>query len=57
MNFSGKPVAGLTVTLNGLGAWAKVRSVERGSLQLERRGDAFAVTLPLSGPDMLLLDD
>jgi len=56
MNFTGRPLAALTVTLRGLGPWSAVRSVERGRLLLEANGEASRITLPLDVADMLLLD-
>ncbi len=56
MNFSGTPLPSVTVSLRGLGAWSKVRSVERGPLQLESGEGVTNVTLPLDVADMLLLD-
>ena len=56
MNFSGKPITELTVTLHGLTKAVRVRSVERGRLQPEFRDGNMIVALPLNVTDMLLID-
>lgn len=56
MNYSGKPVAQLTVRISGLAATKSIRSVRQGTLRPQFvEGDAF-VTLPLDVADMLLID-
>lgn len=56
MNYTGKPVASLKVTLRGLGSWSRVRSVERGDLSIVADGGIATVALPLDVADMLLFD-
>lgn len=56
MNYTARPLAALTVRINGLTGAKKVRSVERGELKAEVRDGATIVTLPLDVADMLLVD-
>jgi len=56
MNYTGKPIARLTVRVNGLSRAKAVRSVERGPLEPHFAGGAMHVTLPLHTADMLLID-
>lgn len=56
MNFSGRPLESVSVTLNGLGPLASVRSVERGALNAQASGGSLLVTLPLDVADMLLFE-
>jgi len=55
MNFTGKPIAKLTVKIPGVKA-AKVTSVERGNLIAQYQGDVLVVELPLDVADMILID-
>lgn len=56
VNWSGKPVAALEVTIRGVDKASKVRSVERGELKFEQTKDGLRVMLPLDAADMLLID-
>lgn len=56
MNFTGKSIDNLTVTIAGLANPRAVRSVERGKLKAETKDGATVVTLPLAVADMLLID-
>jgi hypothetical protein len=56
MNFSGHPIAYLTVRIDGLAKAKSIRSVRRGTLQPTVEGDATIVTLPLDVADMFLID-
>ena len=56
MNFTGAPIASLTVTINGLERAKRVRSVERGTLTPDFRDGAMVLTLPIDVTDMLLID-
>lgn len=56
MNYTGKPLATLTVRIPGAAGAKAVRSVERGVLRAESREGALVVTLPLAVADMLLID-
>jgi len=56
INYTGKPIAKLTVKINGIAAAKSVRSVERGELMPTFRNGSMIVTLPLEVADMLLID-
>lgn len=56
MNYSGQPVAHLTVRLNDLTTVKSIRSVQRGNLRPEVIDGQTVVTLPLDIADMLLID-
>ena len=56
MNYSGTPVAHLSVRINGLAKAKSIRSVQRGALRPEFVDGATVVTLPLDIADMLLID-
>lgn len=56
MNYTGKPIAELTVLLNGLKKARQVSSVERGKLKYTKQDGNIVVTLPLGITDMLLID-
>ena len=56
MNYTGKPIADLTVRVNGLSGARTVRSVERGALRPRFAGGAMILTIPLDVADMLLID-
>lgn len=56
LNYSGKAIENLTVTIAALPDVRSVRSVERGVLKHERRDGGIVVTLPLDVADMLLID-
>jgi hypothetical protein len=56
MNFTGKKLDKLTVTINGLTNAKAIRSVEQGKLKTETQKGATVVTLPLDVADMLLID-
>jgi len=56
MNYTGKPIANLTVKINGLPRVRSVRSVERGELKAEIGDRAAIIRLPLDVADMLLID-
>lgn len=56
MNYSGTPVARLSVPINGLAKTKSIRSVQRGALRPEFVDGAAVVTLPLDIADMLLID-
>lgn len=56
MNYTGKAVEKLTVTVNGCGKAKSVSSVEQGSLKPEFNNSAMMVTIPLGVTDMLLID-
>ncbi|MFP4055752.1 MAG: hypothetical protein ACLF0G_02665 [Candidatus Brocadiia bacterium] len=56
MNYTGKPIARLTVTVCDLPSARRVRSVQRGALSPRFREGAMVVELPLEVADMLLID-
>ena len=56
VNYTGKPIANLTVKVRGVGETAKVRSVVRGGLKPEFVGGTMVVRLPLAVADVLLID-
>jgi hypothetical protein len=56
MNYSGVPVARLTVRVAGIDSVRSVRSVERGPLRGEVRAGTLVVSLPFDVADMLLID-
>jgi len=57
MNFTGKPIAHLTVRFNDGQPIKKIRSVEQGALKHTVNADgSVEVTLPLEIADMLLID-
>ena len=56
LNYTGKPIARLTVRVRGLRRAKAVRSVERGSLEPKFAHGAMTVALPLDAADMLLID-
>jgi len=56
INYTGKPIAKLTVTIAGLGAAKSVRSIERGVLKPTFQNGNMTVELPLEVADMLLID-
>ncbi len=56
MNFTGKPIAALTVRLNGLAGVKSIRSVQRGKLKAEVKDGSTVVRLPLDVADMLLVE-
>jgi hypothetical protein len=47
LNFTGKPIATLSVKLNGVANPKTIRSVERGVLKFESKGSDTVVSLPL----------
>jgi hypothetical protein len=57
VNWSGKPVAKLTVTIRDDGAVTRMRSIERGELKpLRSEKGTLVVELPLDVADVLLID-
>lgn len=56
MNYTGKPIATLSVRLEGLGTVKAIRSVERGPLKPLSKDGHTTVQLPLDVADMLLID-
>jgi hypothetical protein len=56
LNYTGRPIAALTVRINGLTGARRVRSVERGELKAEVQGEALVVRLPLEVTDMVLIE-
>lgn len=56
LNFTGRPLAALTVQISAAAAIKSVRSVERGSLPFQSKEGSVIITLPLETADMLLLD-
>jgi len=56
MNYTGEPIAKLTVTVQGLAKTKSVRSIEQGTLKPTFEGGAMTVTLPLDVTDMLLIN-
>jgi hypothetical protein len=56
MNFSGRPVAQLSVRISGLASVKSIRSVQRGPLRSDIIDGDVIVTLPLDIADMLLID-
>jgi hypothetical protein len=56
INYTGKPIAKLTVKITGLGAAKTVRSIEHGKLKPTFKGGNMTVELPLEVADMLLID-
>ncbi len=56
INYAGGPLKELTVTISGIAAVKKIRSVERGELQPTFKDGSLIVTLPLDVADMLLID-
>jgi len=56
MNYTGKPIASLTVKVNGLARARRVRSVEQPALKPQFKDGSMMVTLPLEVADMLLID-
>jgi hypothetical protein len=55
MNYTGKPLASVSVTLRGVLGVRSVRSVERRPLHYEATDGALTITLPLDVADMLLV--
>ncbi|MFW6161203.1 MAG: hypothetical protein ACODAJ_00450, partial [Planctomycetota bacterium] len=56
LNYTGRPIAALTVRVRGLPRARRVRSVEAGELEATFQGEVLTVTLPLAAADMLLID-
>ncbi|MCE9590768.1 MAG: hypothetical protein K8S99_09620 [Planctomycetes bacterium] len=56
MNFTGKPIATLTVKINGVDKATSVRSMAHGELKPEYKDGAMTVTLPIDTADMVLID-
>ena len=56
LNYSGEPIASLTVAIRGLPRARSVRSVRQGKLEPRFAGRALFVHLPLDVTDMLLID-
>ncbi|NQT89021.1 beta-galactosidase trimerization domain-containing protein [bacterium] len=56
MNYTGNPIAALTVRVNGFTRAKAVRSVQQGTLRPVFADGAMTVTLPLDVTDMLLID-
>ncbi len=56
MNYTGKPISQLTVTIPGLARAAGVRSVEHEKVAYAFKDGGLTVTLPLEVADMLLID-
>ena len=56
INYSGKPVPQLTVTIAGVTKVANVRSVEQAKVEHKIENGNLVVTLPLNITDMLLVD-
>ena len=56
MNYTGKPIARLTVTINALPRAKSVKSVVQGPLEPRFENGALLVDLPLDVADMLLID-
>lgn len=56
INYSGKPVPQLTVTIAGVDKVAKLRSVEQAKVDHKIENGNLVVTLPLNLTDMLLVD-
>ena len=56
MNYTGKPIAALTVTVRGVRKARAVRSVEHEKLNYSFEGGSMTVTLPLDVADTLLID-
>jgi len=56
MNYTGKPIAKLTVRIRDAAPAVKVRSVERGTLTAKSEGNDLVIELPLDIADMLLID-
>lgn len=56
MNYTGKPIEGLTVRITDVERARSVRSVEHGTLAPRHEGKTMVLTLPLEIADMLLVD-
>jgi hypothetical protein len=56
INYSGKAIPQLTVTMAGVGKVARVRSVEQAKVEQSITDGNLVVTLPLDVADMLLID-
>ena len=56
INYTGQPIAKLTVTVTGLTAAKSVRSIQRGELKPAFQNGNMTVELPLEVADMLLID-
>lgn len=56
MNYTGKPIEGLTVRIADVERAASVWSVDRGTLEPRYDGGTMVLTLPLEIADMLLID-
>jgi Beta-galactosidase trimerisation domain len=56
LNYTGKPIAALTVRIDGLKQVRRIRSVEQGELKARSEDGALVLTLPLKVTDMLLID-
>ncbi len=56
MNFTGKPISKLDVTIRDVKPGAKVKSVERGELKPTFVDGVMIVELPIDVADMLLID-
>ncbi|MEI7435187.1 MAG: hypothetical protein WCL16_00085 [bacterium] len=56
INYSGKPVPQLTVTIHGVTKASKLRSVEQAKLEYKTENGNLVVTLPLDVADMLLIE-
>lgn len=56
LNFTGKRIDKLTVTIEGLASAKSVRSVEQGVLKANFAGGKATITLPIDIADMLLID-
>lgn len=56
MNYSGKPVADMSVTIPGVTSVKAVRSVEHAKVKYTCKGGTLMVHLPLDVADMILVD-
>jgi hypothetical protein len=56
MNYTGKPIERLIVSIRDVKPGAKVKSVERGELKATFADGAMIVELPINVADMLLID-
>ncbi|QJW95226.1 type 1 glutamine amidotransferase family protein [Frigoriglobus tundricola] len=56
VNWSGAELTSLTITVRGVDAASKVRSVERGELKFTQLKGGIQITMPLNVADMLLID-
>ena len=56
MNYSGKPIASMSVTIDGVPSVKAVRSVEHPKVKYTCKEGKLVVELPLNVADMILID-